>query len=135
MIYRLTVEGKPIPKARPRMSGYGHAYTPQRTKGRENVIAFAWIQKFGFTKTERPVRLSVKYTFTVPKSWSKARRDEAMQREVPHTGRPDLDNLNKAVLDALNGIAYVDDSQVVVYGNMSKVYGAEDKTEIEVMEL
>ena len=49
----------------------------------------------------------------VPASWSKKHKTESLDK-VYATGTPDLDNVIKAVSDALNGIAYIDDSQVAV---------------------
>lgn len=57
-----------------------------------------------------PVRVRIWATFETPASWSKKKTAEHINR--PHTQRPDLDNLGKAILDGLNRIAFVDDGQV-----------------------
>ena len=56
------------------------------------------------------VRLRVVFDMPIPKSWSKKRKNEAAG--CYHTSKPDLDNLQKALLDAMNGIVFEDDSQV-----------------------
>lgn len=70
------------------------------------------------------------FSYTVPKSWSKAKKESVRYK----TSKPDLDNLAKTVLDALNGIAFVDDSQVVDL-RLSKVYADKEGTNIKVVEL
>lgn len=61
---------------------------------------------------EGPVSVRIAIDVQIPVSWSKARRKAAELQQV-RPGKPDLDNVAKAVLDALNGICYVDDKQVV----------------------
>ena len=56
------------------------------------------------------VRLRVVFDMPIPKSWSKKRKNEA--EGCYHTSKPDSDNLQKALLDAMNGIVFEDDSQV-----------------------
>ena len=53
-----------------------------------------------------PVDLTIEFVLPRPKSWRKG-------RDEPMTARPDVDKLARAVLDALTGIAFKDDSQVV----------------------
>ena len=55
-----------------------------------------------------PIEMSIEFIFKVPKSWPKKKRENA----IWHTSKPDIDNLQKAIKDALNGIAYKDDAQV-----------------------
>lgn len=57
-----------------------------------------------------PLRATVTAFFTVPKSTSK--KKAAALDGTPHTKRPDADNVAKAILDALNGHAYNDDSAI-----------------------
>lgn len=86
------VEGKPIPKARPRVTR-GHTYTDDRTVTWEAEVAIAAKRAMGNTPFI-PGRLSVGLTF-----------DGARKNA-------DIDNLAKAVLDAMNEVVYGDDSQI-----------------------
>lgn len=56
---------------------------------------------------------------------------------LPHwkTTSPDVvDNLNKALFDALNGVVYDDDKQVVLVERMCKIWGKENKITLEIEE-
>lgn len=69
-----------------------------------------------------PLVMEVEFYFIPPKSWSKAKQERAIARKKYPTTRPDLDNLWKGVADALNGIVYKDDSQIVAV-TCRKMYG------------
>ena len=75
-----------------------------------------------------PIFITVVFQFVRPKSHYTAKG--ALRDAAPrHVGKPDIDKLCRAVLDALTGIAYADDSQVVAL-DASKVYGPTAFTEI-----
>ena len=130
-----TIPGSPVGKGRPRVSvrgGYAHAYTPEKTRtyeARVKAVAKAAMRFMGIRQVpSAPVRVSIVARFEWPqgdlnadgslkehKPGSKAAarvNDMKYARVVP--GKPDIDNVVKAVLDALNGIAYQDDAQVSV---------------------
>lgn len=103
-----TVRGKVQGKQRPRFTRSGRCYTPKATADYEAAIAAAFRDQCGgFYAASEPVAVSVDVFRALPKSRPKSVAAEA------DTARPDLDNVVKAVLDALNGIAYADDAQVV----------------------
>ena len=116
------------PKAapRPRFSRNG-TYNPAEYTNYKKAIAL--IAKTKFEKKDTPITMKIEFFFKVPKSWSKAKKEN-----IPHhTSKPDVDNLVKSVKDALNGVAYKDDSQVVsIFAR--KQYAQEDAVFIEVME-
>lgn len=58
------------------------------------------------------VRVIICAVFTVPAKWPVAKKKLALRNEIAPEMKPDCDNVAKAILDALNGIAYKDDSQV-----------------------
>lgn len=89
--YRFTVPGVPVPKARPRI-GNGRAYTPARTKAYERLV-WAYARRAGVRQLDGPVTVWLEFY-------------------LPNATRCDIDNMAKAVLDALNGTAYADDKQV-----------------------
>ena len=53
---------------------------------------------------------------------------------MPYLKKPDCDNIAKIILDSLNGIAFKDDNQVSKL-EVNKVYGTEDKVEVEIIYL
>ena len=73
------------------------------------------------TPLEGPIRLSLSVVIMTPKSWSKKR--QAVLNYA--TTRPDLDNVTKALMDGLNGVAWHDDRQVVEL-SVEKHYGNRD---------
>lgn len=110
MTVTLTIPGKPFAKQRPRFSrAQMRAFTPKETVAFERVVQQIASLKFD-EPMEGPVKLTVLATFETPKSWSKKKTAEHINR--PHTQRPDLDNIVKAIKDGLNRIAYADDGQV-----------------------
>jgi Holliday junction resolvase RusA-like endonuclease len=96
---RFVVEGRPVPKARPRMARSGHVYTPTKTVEAEQVIAEAYAMASMATHGK-----IVKMVGDV---------EIRMGFMMPDRRRSDWDNLAKLVCDALNGVAYDDDTQIV----------------------
>jgi hypothetical protein len=101
---------RPKIKGRPRMSRKGHAYTPKETKDYESLIAGLYDGPMFESEL-----LSVKMRFTVDGAEILIEELELNNNvEQPKSKlRGDIDNYAKAVLDALNKVAYKDDKQVV----------------------
>ena len=83
---------------------------------------------------EGPVAVSVVFMLKMPTNWSKAKKLLAQDQEVLPTKKPDVDNLVKTVSDALNGLAYDDDKQIVEL-SARKVYACKPGTVIRVREI
>jgi Holliday junction resolvase RusA-like endonuclease len=102
---------RPRAKGRPRVTKTGHTYTPKETVDYENQIKEAYSGPF-FEEG----MLSVKLRFTMSGTELMVERVE----ENPNVKQPasrlrgDIDNYAKSVLDALNGVAYSDDKQIVI---------------------
>lgn len=97
--------GKPKGKARPRFDGrHRRTFTPADTADYERQIRQAYISSGGYLLSEtRPIKILIIAQF---------KKAVSSKKEAP-TIKPDWDNIGKAVCDALNGIAYRDDSQIV----------------------
>jgi Holliday junction resolvase RusA-like endonuclease len=127
---RFMVPINPVGKGRPRF-GNGRAYTPARTRKAEADIAImAKSAMRGRQALAGPVVLDVRAFFPIPPSWPKWKRDSAATQRIFPTGPIDADNILKLVGDALNGIVFVDDAQVVSAA-VHKDYGS-PRLEIEV---
>ena len=115
MMVEFMVLGAPKGKERPRAAKLRDrtiVYTPKKTKDYEREIATAYrTQCRGIFSGA--VAIEIHAYYEIPKSASRKRvLDMVSDRERP-TKKPDGDNIAKAVCDALNGVAYKDDSQVV----------------------
>lgn len=113
MKVEFTVPGIPVGKGRPRFMKNGHTYTPEKTREYENKVVLCWKSQSGKGFADGiPLSATVTAFFTVPRSTSK--KKAAALDGTPHTKRPDADNVAKAILDALNGHAYNDDSAIAL---------------------
>lgn len=112
MIICFKVNGQPQGKARPRFSRKsGTVYTPKTTLDYEAQIRKEYM-KAGGTKQKAPCCVNVWAGYKIPKSWSRMKVMDAVNGGIV-PGKPDVDNVLKVVLDALNGVAYEDDKQVI----------------------
>lgn len=131
------VPGAPYGKGRPRASsrgGFVRMYTPAPTLAYEAEIArIAEIARGDWPVLATPMSLRVVAHHPIPVSWSKRKQHLALAGElVP--GKPDLDNVAKAVLDALNGVVYADDKQVIRLV-AEKKYSFDPRVEVYVHEV
>lgn len=123
----LTISGEPVGKGRPRFYG-GHAVTPPKTREYEERIRelFAYSQ---LKMIEGPVSVEVLAYYKIPKSATKSRKENMRSGKEKPTIKPDIDNVIKAICDALNGYAYEDDKQIV---QLSAVKGYADEPKVIV---
>ena len=127
--------GKPLGKARPRVTRKGFTYTPQKTVNYESLIRWTFQSEFPNHKPfEGYVEAEIKAIFDIPKSYSKKKTIELLNGICNYDHKPDLDNIAKIVLDSLNGIAYKDDSQITVL-KVIKEYGEQAKIIIKLNEI
>ncbi len=136
---RFEVLGKPQGKQRAKVStrgGFARAYTPEETVSYENLIRLSYATAHNDGETsfmDKPLTVEIIAHYAIPKAFSKKKRGEALAGTVRPQTKPDIDNVVKVVCDALNGVAYRDDTQVIRI-NAEKRYGEEPKLEITINE-
>lgn len=128
----LKIPGEPVAKGRPRVTRHG-AYTPEKTINYETLVKQLYITN-KLPKLDGQLRMEINAYFKIPKSATKGKR-LAMEHNITRpTKRPDGDNILKIIGDALNGLAYDDDSQVVD-SIVRKWYSTEPRVEVEISEV
>jgi Holliday junction resolvase RusA-like endonuclease len=80
-----------------------------------------------------PLKMSLVFSMPIPVSYSKKRTQACLDRFEKYTKKPDIDNLAKTIMDALNGICYDDDSQIVRL-IVDKVYSNEPRVSVVIDE-
>ena len=124
---------EPRGKGRPRFGGRV-VYTDQKTKKYEmdiKSVASVLVKK---KASEKPMLLNIIAKISIPQSWPQWKKMAALNGRIAPTGTPDKDNIEKAVCDALNGVCWVDDSQIVG-GETVKVYSEKPSIRIVVKEM
>lgn len=134
----LKIDIAPVAKARPRFKmihGHAMAYTTAKTKDFEQQIAehYALRANGVYFDRELPLKVSIVFGLPVPKATTKSRRLAMLTGRLKPVKRPDIDNYAKAVLDALNGVAWADDAQIVELA-LYKKYAEEPYTQIYIRE-
>jgi len=117
MSIQFEIPGPPVAKGRARAfvrgGKVGH-FTPKKTEAYESSVRlFAAQAMAGAAPMDGPIELTVIAFLPIPPSWPKKKQADALAGSLRPTGRPDLDNIVKAVKDGMNGIVWRDDSQVV----------------------
>ena len=109
---RIRIPGKPMGKQRARTLKSGYSYTPEQTVCYENLVRLLY-RESGGGYMEGPLKARVKIVYDIPKSTTKKNRAAMEVGKMFPTKKPDIDNVQKIIFDALNGIAYKDDTQIV----------------------
>lgn len=110
----IVIYGEPIPQGRPRFTKTGHTYDPQRSRNYKQLVRF-WVTQHlkkidGFKPYENALCVDLTFYLGIPTSWSKQKRIQAAQGVIrPIVRNGDIDNMVKAILDANNGLLWVDD--------------------------
>lgn len=136
MNVKFTVPGDPRGKERPRVPRQGKAYTPQKTKNYEESVRWCYRSvAHGYMFPDNAM-LDVKILayYPIPKSVSKKKRNLMLKHIIRPTVKPDYDNIGKIVCDALNKIAFRDDSSVVD-GLVRKFYSENPRVVVSITEI
>lgn len=146
-IVKFIVNGEPMGKGRPRFStfnGFVRTHTPKDTINYESKVVYAYKSEYkerAFDPHEQIIAHINAY-YTIPKVCYRFYKRENVTKltkngldmvsgKIRPTKKPDCDNIAKIILDALNGIAYHDDSQVVGLV-VTKHYAEEPRVEVEL---
>lgn len=146
-----TVEGLPIGKGRARVTSRG-TYTPKKTRDWERRVRDAALLAMrGRSAFVGPITVEATVYLPVPASWSGRRKAAALAGQEMPAKKPDIDNLLKACLDAMQPLVryhrnmpralsmplpcvFRDDSQVVDL-IARKRYGEPARVELRVAEI
>lgn len=129
MEYKFTVPGEPTGKGRPRITKWG-AHTPEKTVLYENLVKTA----YNGGMMDGALFMDIKAYYQIPVSASKKKQEMMRRMEIYPTKKPDCDNVIKIIADALNKIAYNDDSQIVI-AKIEKLYADTPMVEVAVGQL
>jgi Holliday junction resolvase RusA-like endonuclease len=131
------VDGDPVGKQRARYAKRGNfvqTYTPDKTRNYESSIKEAAIQAMGSNEIlETPVNLYLYIRAPIPKSLPKKRLEACLNGLEKPIKKPDASNVLKSVEDAMNGVVYKDDSQIVNI-HVTKVYSSQSGIDVCVKE-
>jgi Holliday junction resolvase RusA-like endonuclease len=131
-VITFTVPGEPVPQPRARVStrgGFARAYVPAKHPVHAYRQAVAIAAKMaGLGTITEPIQVCVVSVFQRPKSHVTA-RGVVVKATAPRLPRPDVDNLAKAVLDALGD--FFDDTLVESL-QVSKSYGDVPHTKVVI---
>lgn len=138
MHFKFTVPGKPMGKQRPKATMRGHragVYTPEKTINYESLVVAMFKQTYPYVRPlEGEVRGVIRAFYPIPLSTSKKRKEAMLKGVIRPQVKPDLDNVEKIIYDALNGIAYTDDSHITQM-TISKHYSDVPRVEVLIEEV
>lgn len=106
---RITFEVNPCPASRPRVTRWSTYYPKRYTKFKKDMQALT--SEMETTLSKNLLSVHVDFYIKMPKSWSKKKTEKLANTYCSNNS--DIDNYIKAILDALNGVLFIDDRQVV----------------------
>ena len=134
---RFTVDGEPKGKARARTVQNGeniNRFTKKTKAENEKQIKVNYLstENRGIWFDNEPLSINIIAYFQPPKRFTKADREKVAKGVILPVKKPDADNIAKIICDALNGVAYRDDAQIVDC-HVTKRYG-DPWVEVMIME-
>lgn len=136
--YTAIVLGDPVAQGRPRFSrqgGFVKAYDPAKSRDYKSYVRLIAAQNAPDSPVEGAIEFSLRIYRAIPKGMPKYKREAAMEGRLRPVTKPDVSNVLKGVEDALKGVWYKDDSQIVGYGVLGKWYDERPRIEIMMREL
>jgi Holliday junction resolvase RusA-like endonuclease len=131
MAITFSVPGNPVPQPRVRVStrgGFARAYVPSKHPVHDYRTQLATAARAaGLTQTGEPLSVVIDAVFERPKSHM---LKSGVKTSAPVLPRPDVDNVAKAVLDALQDV--MGDDSMVARLVVEKSYGEEARTTVRV---
>lgn len=138
------VVGEPVAQARPRIvrtkSGI-RGIDPAKSKNYKTWVKFCALNAFRKLETKNtkkllksPLKVKLLIYRSIPKSDNKKLKNKKQNNDVLPTVKPDIDNVFKAVTDALTGIIWQDDKQIV-NAEIAKRYSDIPRVEVEIEEI
>lgn len=136
---RFIVEAIPQGKARARTfydqrARKMRSITPEKTRDYESLVRWSYTASGGQYYGDKLISVDIKAYYPIPKSYSQKKKAGCIEGKERPTKKPDLDNCAKAILDALNGVAWHDDSQVVCL-SVNKYYAERGYLEVNINSL
>ncbi|MBY9081035.1 RusA family crossover junction endodeoxyribonuclease [Paenibacillus sp. HN-1] len=134
---QFTVFGEPVAQGRPKFStagGFTRAYDPKKSRDYKDYVRLAAQDYAPAALLDGPLGIAVIAYRPTPKSFSKKKAAAAERGEILPVSKPDADNYLKGVKDALKGVIWKDDSQVVD-AFVQKRYSAKPRIEIKIKQL
>lgn len=132
--------GEPVGKGRPRISRRGahvHTYTPEKTRLFEEAIRFELMastcETMPIYEAGVPLKAEILMAVKIPTSYSKKKKERCLNGEITPTKKPDVDNVVKAIFDALTGFAFEDDSQIIEI-TAEKIYAEAPFVDVTIMQ-
>ena len=114
---QFAVPGNPVGKGRAkaaRRGNYVTMYTPQKTVNYESLVAYsAHIAMNGRALITGAVTVDLDIRVQIAESWSHKKKKQAVDGVIHPTKKPDIDNVEKAIFDGMNGVVWKDDVQVI----------------------
>jgi Holliday junction resolvase RusA-like endonuclease len=135
---KFEIPGKVKAKQSFKIGRNGFKYTPSEVKSYANWVRLCFQKEYPkhlpSTYHEKQLRMNIEVHFAIPKSFSKKKREDALNRIVRPTVKPDCDNISKNICDALNGIVFPDDKQIVSL-EVEKYYSENESVIVRVYDL
>lgn len=135
MTIQFEIPGEPQGKRRARFVRAGHfikGYADPKTVNYETFIREMFCVAYpGFSPLEGQLEVEVRAFCGMPKTISKKKRALMESGELRPAKRPEVDNISKVILDALTGLGFKNDSQVVRLV-VEKAYSERPRVEVEV---
>ena len=135
---RFIVFGEPVAQGRARatvIGGHARLYDPAKSRNYKGMVREEALKQKPVKPLEGPVSLTVRVYQRIPKGFSKAKRAAALTGRLRPTTRPDLKNVLAGIEDSLKQVIWLDDSQVVDFGDSGKWYDDNPRVEVEIEEI